>query len=43
MSNIRRLVAVSITSSVVAAVVTAEFAVRSGRDFTAGLRYGASA
>jgi hypothetical protein len=43
MRTIRRLVAVSITTSVSALVVGAELAARNSRDFSSGVRYGASA
>jgi hypothetical protein len=43
MRTIRRLVAVSITTTVAAVVVSAELAARSSRDFSAGVRYGATA
>jgi hypothetical protein len=40
MWTIRRLVAVSLTSSVVAALLAAELAVRSAEDFSEGWRFG---
>jgi hypothetical protein len=43
MRTIRRLVAVSITTSVAALVITAELAARNSREFSSGVRYGASA
>jgi hypothetical protein len=43
MRTIRRLVAVSVTTSVAAMAITAELAARNSREFSSGIRYGASA
>jgi hypothetical protein len=40
MRTIRRLVAVTLTSSVVAALVATELALRSAEEFSEGWRYG---